>query len=143
MSIKVDWTGDGIRHSIGQYDRFTQAAIKKDMETDPFLHSVLLDEKSGLYITNAMDERMAVVWQLSNGSELAVMKYTFPMGFRTQDPAKLKGMLVTIIPRDSDGMFTLEGLVPELAKEPQAAPATPKKTEASAFESLAKSIDGT
>lgn len=134
MALHVDWSENGIQYSMGRRDRFTQAALKKDMNRDPLQNSVLLDEKNGLYISNVVESRWAVVWQLDEDGTWAVMKYAFPMQFRTHDPAKLKAMLFTIIPRDSHGLFTLESLVPGIEKIPEnAVPPAPQKKQHKPF----------
>jgi len=115
--LKFDWSADSVWGNF-VVDRFLHGLVVKDLQDDPYRHSIQLDEGAKLYMSNVANERYAVVWQMGDGNTVNV-KYVFPLQFRTYDPVFMKEALAEFIPRHSQGRYTLEGLVPELAKKPE------------------------
>lgn len=108
MTMKFDWSGAAIQHTLGNRDHYTQASIRHDLEFVTPNKPVLIDPSIGLYATGVSDNRFVAVWQLKPENRTVSVKFVVPTQIAEgEDPAALKDRLAKLIALESKGRYQM------------------------------------
>jgi hypothetical protein len=103
---EFDWDSPDLRRLLRLRDRFTQAAVKEEFETNPEKGRVVLDANTQLFATPVKDNRYTVVWKLLD-NRLAMVTAVVASQFRDESPAEFKSKLEKVVDLESHGMVKL------------------------------------
>jgi 2-polyprenyl-6-methoxyphenol hydroxylase-like FAD-dependent oxidoreductase len=103
---QFDWDSRDLRRLLRLRDRFTQASVRTEFESDPEQGKVVLDAGKRLYATPVKDNRYTVVWQLMDDN-LAKITAVVASQFRDESPEEFKSKLEEVVNLESHGMVKL------------------------------------
>lgn len=110
MTFTFDWSLESIKSCLYQRDRFTRWDFTKGFEAEPMQDAVLIDPARNVYATPVSGNRYLMIWQHDAEKNLVRPGYVFPKSYWGETPEELKAKVERIIPIESGGRYTLDGL---------------------------------
>lgn len=132
MAFTFDWSAASVKSCLIQRDRFTLHDLTKGFEKAPEKDAVHFDPARNLYATPVSNNRYLVIWQREPGSKLIKPGFIVTKSYWNETPEQLKAKIGRIMPIESHGIYTLDGVfgkTPEI-KPPAAQPPQPETARA-------------